>query len=491
MKILNSDFCRDETVMMPENSEAARNAQKAALAGVSYEKKVNPKVGEALDILAKHKKDVDAWATAYDKAVIRDAARDYALHTRKTKDMAMRSAELEGRGYSTWAKARKDNDWNAFKPVLQEIVALKQEVAHATRPHMSSYDANIDEYERGMTSARITMLFAKLKSDLNPLISSILESKEKKQYSVPSALQGGDAWSIEKQKELCLEIAHAIGFDFTRGRFDVSVHPFTGGPHPTDVRITTRYSTENWLEGIAGTVHEVGHGLYEQGRNEEYVDLPVSRSLSMGVHESQSLFWERMVFQSYEFWQWATPLVHKHFPHTKHCTADDFYRYVNQVHPGFIRVDADEVTYPIHIMLRFEMEKAIFSGRPIDELPRIWNDTMKKSLNLIVPDYRKGILQDVHWAMGAFGYFPSYTLGAMIAAQLFEQAEKDMPDLRDKIRNGKFVEIKNYLNEKIHKKGSLHCSLDELLMDVTGKPLDPQIYVKYLEKKYRALYKLT
>ena len=204
--------------MMPENSETARNLQKAALAGVTYEKKVNPKIGEALDKLAKHKNEVDKWASEYDKAVMRDAARDFALYTRKSKEMAMRSAELEGRGYSTWAKARKDNNWNAFKPVLQEIVALKQEVAHATRPHLSSYDANIDDYERGMTSARITMLFSKLKSDLTPLIEDILHSAEKKKYEAPAALLGGEKWNIEKQKELCLEIATAIGFDFTRCR---------------------------------------------------------------------------------------------------------------------------------------------------------------------------------------------------------------------------------------------------------------------------------
>lgn len=338
---------------------------------------------------------------------------------------------------------------------------------------------------------RLNEVFGAVKTELVPLIKAIQESRVNREYRVPAALQGGENWSVEAQKAICREFAEAIGFDFSKGRFDVSVHPFTGGSHPTDVRITTRYSAENWQEGVGGTVHEVGHALYEQGRSEEYVDLPVSRSLSMGVHESQSLFWERMIHQSREFWEWATPLMHKHFPHTRGCTPDDFYRAVNRVEPGLIRVDADEVTYPMHIILRFELESGIMSNRiALDDLPRLWNQKMKSSLNVDVPNNAKGVLQDVHWAVGAVGYFPSYTLGAIIAAQLFQRLEQEMPDVRDKIRRGDFKPIREWLQRKIHTVGSLYPSPDELLVHATGRPMDPSIFVNYLKTKYAALYGL-
>jgi carboxypeptidase Taq len=496
----------------------SRNKQKAALAAVIYEKQTDPALGRLIRELQ------DDWAfyrsaNRYELANLRDAARDYALQVGKSKEMAMREAELEGKGYGSWVKARKENDFAGFKPVLEEILALRKEVVKATRPNMNAYDGCIDMFERGMTvrklsgcavdlcswSAcklsnpfflllqveRLNEVFGAVKTELVPLIKAIQESRVNREYRVPAALQGGENWSVEVQKAICREFAEAIGFDFSKGRFDVSVHPFTGGSHPTDVRITTRYSTANWKGGVAGTVHEVGHALYEQGRSEEYVDLPVSRSLSMGVHESQSLFWERMIHQSREFWEWATPLMHKHFPHTRDCTADDFYRAVNRVEPGLIRVDADEVTYPMHIILRFELESGIMSDRiALDDLPRLWNQKMKSSLNVDVPNDAKGVLQDVHWAVGAVGYFPSYTLGAMIAAQLFQRLEQEMPDVRDKIRRGDFKPIREWLQRKIHGVGSLYPSPDELLVHATGKPMDPSIFVSYLKTKYAALYGL-
>ena len=211
----------------------------------------------------------------------------------------------------------------------------------------------------------------------------------------------------------------------------------------------------------------------------------------MGVHESQSLFWERMIHQSREFWEWATPLMHKHFPHTSACTADDFYRAVNQVRPDWIRTQADEVTYPMHIILRFELEQGMINNSiALDDLPRLWNKKMKDSLNVDVTDDAHGVLQDVHWGVNAIGYFPSYTLGAMIAAQLFESLEKEMPDVRDKIRRGEFQPIREWLKQKIHTVGSLYPSPDELLVHATGKPMDPRIFASYLKNKYADLYDL-
>lgn len=270
----------------------------------------------------------------------------------------------------------------------------------------------------------------------------------------------------------------------------MSVHPFTGGAGPDDVRITTRYSTENPFEGIMGTVHESGHAMYEQGRNGKYDGLPVSDALSMGAHESQSLFWERMIGQSVGFWEAVLPQIHDKFPHTKDATADDLFFAVNQVNRSLIRVDADELTYPFHIMLRFELEKKLMNGTlDVADLPKAWNEGMKQYIGIDVPTDSKGCLQDIHWPSGAFGYFPSYSLGAMTAAQIYKYLEnKAMPDIEEKIRSGQFSDIRDWLQTEIHKTGSLYPSLDKLLEKVTGEPLNPKYFLEYLEGKYSKVY---
>eukprot|EP01035_Chromulina_nebulosa_P019725 gene19725-25653_t len=476
-------------VLLKPGSANARNEQQAAISAVIYEKQTSEELGKLLYDLSSS--DLNLLPSDFARANVRDALRDYTLTIRKSKEMTIKDAELEGKGYESWLAARKASNYSDFVPTLKEIIDLKKEIAAVSYPELSSYDGNVDIFERGMRTKRLNEIFAAAKSDIVPLIQRITSSKVFKEYEIPEPLKGGPVWEVEKQKALCAEIAEKIGFDFNKGRFDVSVHPFTGGSHPTDIRITTRYSPENWIEGVSGTVHEVGHALYEQGRNSEYDNTPVSRALSMGVHESQSLFWERMIFQSKEFWVWATPILHKHFPHTSTCTPDDLYKFVNQVEPGLIRIEADEVTYPLHIILRFEIEQGLFDGSiDINNLSNIWNKKIKESLNIDVPNDAKGVLQDIHWSGGAFGYFPSYSLGAMIAAQLFETAEKEIPDLRVKISKGEFHILREWLRKKIHEKGSLYASFDELLVSSTGRPLDPNIYIRYLENKYKKLYYL-
>lgn len=273
-------------------------------------------------------------------------------------------------------------------------------------------------------------------------------------------------------------------------RADVSVHPFTGGACPDDVRITTRYSKQVPFEGIMGTVHETGHAMYEQGRNAKYEGLPVSDALSMGAHESQSLFWERMIAQNVGFWECMLPKIHENLPHTREVSADEFFFAVNQVNRSLIRVDADELTYPFHIMLRFELEKKLLDGSlAVDELPKAWKDGMKRLLDVEVESDKVGCMQDVHWPSGAFGYFPSYSLGAMTAAQLFRYLKKNViKDVDDIIRKGEYGKIREWLRKEIHEVGSLHASLDELLQAVTGEPLNPQYFLDYLEEKYANVY---
>lgn len=271
---------------------------------------------------------------------------------------------------------------------------------------------------------------------------------------------------------------------------DVSVHPFTGGAGQDDVRITTRYSKELPFEGIMGTIHETGHAMYEQGRNDKYAGLPVSDALSMGVHESQSLFWERMIGQNVNFWHAVLPKIHEKLPHTKQVSAEDLFFAVNQVNRGFIRVDADELTYPFHVILRFELEKQLVDGTlDVKDLPSAWNEGMRKHLGVEVPNDKMGCLQDIHWPSGAFGYFPSYTLGAMTAAQLFQHLKTEvMPDVEDKLRNGEFEGVREWLRSEIHEVGSLYPSLDDLLQKVTGEPLNAQYFLQYLEDKYTRMY---
>lgn len=256
------------------------------------------------------------------------------------------------------------------------------------------------------------------------------------------------------------------------------------------MRITTRYSKEIPFEGIMGTIHEAGHGMYEQGRSTKYENLPVSAPLSMGTHESQSLFWERMIGQNEGFWKCVLPKIHEKLPHTKDASASDFFFAVNQVNRSLIRVDADELTYPFHVILRFELEKKLLDGTlSVDDLPKAWNEGMKQYLQIDVPSDKDGCLQDIHWASGGFGYFPTYTLGAMTAAQLFRYLKtKVIPDIDEKIAAGSLDEVREWLRKEIHEVGSLYPSLDDLLLKVTGEPLNPQHFLRYLEDKYARLY---
>ncbi|CAM9462472.1 unnamed protein product [Chrysoparadoxa australica] len=477
----------DEATMMPEGGNKARGLQKAALAGVVYEKSVNPELARPLGELISALEGSTGTLTDKQSAVVRDAKRDYEKSTRKTKAMASREAELATKSYTTWVTARKEKSWSVLAPVLSEVVELKKEISEATSPSLGAYDAMLDEYERGMTSERVNEVLSELKEGLIPLIKKISAAVEADPSlnEVCEPLQGGDDWDVKKQEELSKLVAERLGFEMDHGRLDVSVHPFTGGPAPSDVRITTRYSTEDWLEGIGATVHEVGHGLCEQGRPAaEFEDLPVSRVLSMGVHESQSLLWERMVFLNKPFWKFLMPLLHEHFPHTASCTAEDGYKAANRVTPGLVRVQADEVTYHLHIILRYEIESQLMSGDiSIADVPGIWNEKMKSLLGVDVPSDLEGALQDIHWPLGALGYFPSYSLGAIMACQIYEKALSDIPGLEDQLAQGNFALLREWLRENIHSVGSLYESPDQLLTVVTGEALDPGALVRHLEKK--------
>ncbi|BDA49961.1 Thermostable carboxypeptidase 1 [Coccomyxa sp. Obi] len=475
----------DEMVMMPNGAAACRAAQKAAMAGILYDKQTSPELGNVLQKLegAESSNDFDP----FQRAVIREARRDWVRTVKIPKRIAKRRAELESEGYQAWVTARSEKDFSKFAPVLEEWVALVRESSQLVDPSRPAYDVALEEFEKGMTAARLDEVFTQVREGLVPLIAAI---REKGTPPDTSVLQG--TFDTDAQATLCNSIAKELGFNLDCGRLDVSVHPFTGGSHPTDVRMTTRFKDNDLTEGLTGAIHETGHALYEQGRNLAYDGLPVNQALSMGVHESQSLLWERMVALSLPFSRYLAPKLTAAFPQLANLQAEQLYRALNAVKKeSMIRVEADEVTYPLHIILRYELEKELVEGSvKVEQLPKLWNERMASYLGCTPADDAQGVLQDVHWSAGLFGYFPTYTLGAMFACQIYQAAQKDLPGLAEDIAAGKFGGLKAWLNEKIHASGSLHPSGDELMIAATGSPLDPSIFLSYLTDKYSALYKL-
>jgi carboxypeptidase Taq len=472
----------DQEVIMPSGAAESRAKQISALAGVIHERATDARLGECLGKLHSEGPSVfdsKEWCN------IREAKRDYDMETKVPKRLVQEMAELGSRGHAVWADARKDNKFSDFAPVLKRFMELKKQWAKCVFPDLAPYDANIDNFERGTTMAEITPIFERLKSELIPLIKSV---QDKPQPDI-SFLQG--TFPVDKQEALGKQISTELGFSFDQGRMDVSIHPFCGGGHPTDVRITTRYKDSDFVESLYAVIHETGHGLYEQGRMAEGRDLPVSKTLTMGIHESQSLFWERMIAQSKPFCSRYLDTFRATFPENLNgVSADAMYEAINTCKPSFIRVEADELTYPLHVILRFEIEKGLFDGSmAVDDLPQIWNEKMVNYLGVKPPTDTLGVLQDVHWSGGAFGYFPSYTLGAMYACQFYRTLVREVPDTEKHIESGDFSPIKNWLNEKIHRQGRLY-SPQELVQRVTGEPLNPDHFIDYLKTKYNAVYQL-
>ena len=482
----------DELVMLPSSSAECRGEQKAVLAAITYDKKTEPGLGQLLESLRQKTGEL----TAVENAVVRDASKQYRRDSAIPKELAVRCAKLESEAYEKWVAARSTNNWALFEPCLSEWVEISKQKAKFIDPeNPNAYDVLLDAFEKGMTSKRIDEIFGALREGLVPLIAEI-----KARGTPPNAawLTGaGIKYDLDQQSLLCNQIAVDLGFDLTKGRLDRSVHPFTGGAHPTDVRMTTRFKEDDLTEGLTGAIHETGHALYEQGRNldEEWKDLPVNVALSMGIHESQSLLWERMIALGKPFQHYLLPRIRQHFPSfPAEATPELLYEAQNTLRdPSLIRVEADELTYGLHVVLRYEIERGLIDGSiKVCDVPRLWNEKMQSYLGVTPPSDAQGCLQDVHWSGGAIGYFPTYTLGAMAAAQLYAHYEAHVGPsaAQQQLSSGDFSPLRLWLLEEVHRRGSLPASGDELLQLVTGKPLDPNVYLSYLSTKYRELYKL-
>ena len=383
-----------------------------------------------------------------------------------------------------WAKARGKNDFAEFAPYLEKMIDLKKREAEYYGYEDKPYDALLDGFEPGMSTARIAELFGGLKGGLVDLVRRIAAAESIDETPLRQK------FDTDKQWEFGMKIAEAIGLDLSRARQDRSAHPFTIGIHPDDVRITTRLNEKALLSGLFSTIHESGHAIYEQGLPKEHFGTPLCAAASYGIHESQSRLWENMVGRSREFWEYALPLLKKHFPQLKDVGLKDWYRMVNIVKASPIRVEADEVTYSLHIMLRFDIESKIFNeGLKAGELPELWNAKVREYLNITPKNDAEGVLQDVHWSFGGFGYFPSYAMGNLYGAQIFEQMDSEIPGLPEKMRKGEFTVIKDWLNAAVHKRGHFYDP-EELIKKISGKPLSADAFMRYLEKKYSEIYGL-
>jgi carboxypeptidase Taq len=474
----------DERTYMPRNGSTFRGDQMALLARLAHEMATDPKVGECLSAIEGSSFVADKGSP--EAINVREIRRAYDRAVKVPKDLVEELARVTTRAQQVWQEARAADDFPTFLPWLEQVIALKRREADHVGFKDHPYDALLDEYEPGATAAQVRDVFAALSKDLVPLISAIGVSGRKPRRDILER-----DYPVEVQKTFAEGAAAAIGFDFQAGRLDTTTHPFCSGIGPGDCRITTRYNPRFFNEAFFGVLHEAGHGIYEQGLVADHFGTPIGTYCSLGIHESQSRLWENQVGRGRPFWDHFFPRAREAFAGALgDVSPDDFYFAINEARPSFIRVEADEATYNLHIILRFELELGLLSGDlKAADLPAAWNQKFVQMFGLTPPSNRLGCLQDIHWSMGGLGYFPTYTLGNLYAAQLMRGAKEQMPGLEAGFAVGMFTPLKEWLNAKVHRPGRSYRS-DELCRRVTGEGLRHEPLVAYLRDKYAPLYGL-
>jgi carboxypeptidase Taq len=473
----------DERTYMPRAGTEGRSKQVALLSGIVHKKFTSPRIGELLSIIEGSKLIADS--SSDDATNVREIRRDYDKMVKLPQDLVEELARVTSLAQSVWAEAREKSDFSHFLPKLKEVIDLKFRQAEAYGYKKEPYDALIDDYEPNTTSDDISKVFSELRDELVPLVKAISESVKRPDASIIE-----NNFPVDLQQKFGAEVSTAIGFDYIGGRLDVSTHPFTTTIGPGDVRITTRYNPKHLGQALFGTLHEAGHGMYEQGMPQEHFGTPLAEFVSLGIHESQSRMWENSVGRNLPFWRYFYPKAQEVFPSLKDVKLDDFFFAVNKVEPSFIRVEADEVTYNLHILLRFEIERDLFAGKvKAKDLPAVWNEKFKDYFGIVPPNDAQGCLQDIHWSSGYFGYFATYALGNLYASQFFAKAKEDMHDLDDRFASGDFSGLKDWLQKKIHSQGKRYRA-GELVEKVTGKPLSHEAMMTYLKSKFGMLYGL-
>jgi carboxypeptidase Taq len=476
---------------MPAGGGTARADQIATLEGLAHQKLVSDQMAQLLAdwidpaTAEAMESPTDGWDEPA-RALLRETWRDFSRAKKLPADFVIRLSRECSLAQQAWATAREESRFSKFLPFLKKVLELKRQEALHLGYVDSPYDALMDGYEPGSTVAQLTPLLTRLRERLVPLLQRVQSST--------AIIDDGclhQSFEPAKQVEFGRLVLTAMGYDFDRGRLDLSAHPFTTSFHPTDVRVTTRVFEKDLPSCLFSCIHEGGHGLYDQGLDPRYYGTPLGESLSLGFHESQSRLWENCVGRSLAFWRYFYPLLQQTFPsQLAHVSLDHFYAAINRAVPSLIRVEADELTYNLHIMLRVEIEQALIENRAqAEDLPALWNEKMQSYLGLTPNNDAEGVLQDVHWSMGAFGYFPTYTLGNLYSVQFFEQAKREMPLINNEIEAGNLLPLRRWLEQKIHRWGRMFTP-DHLAQRVTGSKVNPETFLRYLEEKYRTLYQL-
>jgi carboxypeptidase Taq len=472
----------DELTYMPPGGVAARANQMAFLAGLQHDKASDPRIGELLAVVEGSSLLADSVSVA--AVNVREIRRSYRRFQRLPRSLVEELARITPLAQQQWATSRQEADFASFCPWLEKIVALRRQEAKCLGYDKVPYDALLDYYEPGARTADIARLFAALRTELAPLLATIAGSRRRRKRAILKR-----NYPVERQHAFAVEAAVVLGFDFQRGRVDTCVHPFSTHIAPGDCRIAIRYDANNFSDAFFALLHEVGHGLYEQGLDPEHDGTPLGTITSLGLHESQSRLWENLVGRGLPFWKYFFPRARQAFPEALGKVAlGDFYLAVNHVEPSCNRVQADEVTYNLHILVRFELEQALIAGDlAVADLPAAWNEAYKNTLGVAVPNDAEGCLQDGHWSEGLIGYFPTYTLGNLYAAQLFAKARSDLGNLDAAFAKGDFTGLLDWLREKIHREGARYLA-PQLIEKVTGQAPDHKPLVEALKSKFAEVY---
>jgi carboxypeptidase Taq len=474
----------DERTGMPLAAGEYRAEQISLLRSLAHQLRTDTKYGDALEELQGQNDQLPPHSDQ--AATIRGLHRDFVRDRKLPVDLVSKLSVATTRGQQKWDQARRGDSFDSFLPALVEIISLKRDAGQrmAEGTSRSAYEALLDEYEPDASVAELMPVFSDLKNRLTALIAEIAEAPNRPKVDLLR-----QSFPIESQRRFSRDVAEWVGFDFSCGRLDETSHPFCTTLGPKDCRILSRYE-ENWFpSGLYGTLHEAGHGMYEQGLRPDWFGLPPGSYVSLGIHESQSRLWENQVGRSKPFWKWLHPKAVERFPSGfNNSELDEVYFAINQVSPSLIRVEAGEATYNLHILIRFELEQALIAGElPAAELPDAWNQQYRDCLGVQVPSDADGVLQDVHWSAGLFGYFPTYTLGNLAAAQLFDTAVEQIDDLDGKLSRGEFKPLLDWLRTNVHRHGRCYSGA-ELIENASGKPLSSDHLMRYLENKLRPLY---
>ncbi len=474
----------EQETYMPPKGASFRAEELSLLAELTHEMRTHTRVGE---LLTACEADHTLCSDENTSANLREMRRDYSRATKLPVELVAELAKVGSQAQEVWKEARSKNDFKMFEPWLEKMFVLTRRKAecYGWGVNGEPYDALLEEYEPGATAKQVEAIFTPLRSRLAALVAQLKSGANKPDDSILNTKV-----PAEVQHKFGTEILTALGFDFRSGRLDTTTHPFCSGVGPGDTRLTTRYRDERFSDALYGSMHEAGHGMYEQGlpKNERF-GQPLAEAISLGIHESQSRMWENFVGRSKSFWVWALPIAKRHFGESfKAATVDTMFRAVNTVTPSLIRVEADEATYNLHVMVRFEIERALLRGDlKVKDVPGEWNKRYKDYLGIDVPTDSKGCMQDVHWSFGLIGYFPTYTLGNLYAAQLWETINTAIPTLHQQMEKGEFSPLLSWLNKNVHQHGRKYLAGD-LCKNVTGKSLSADPLLRHLEGKLKPVY---